>query len=187
LLQRPLLFGRPFAFLEVAMIAELLVIFVMPALLAAAAGWDLASYTIPNFLSVALIAAFGAFALVIGMTPGAIGLHGLAGALALAIGFVLFALGYVGGGDAKLFGAIVLWLGFGNLLDFAFLVSLFGGALALLLLSLRRWPLPAALMEQGWLARLHDSRSGIPYGIALAAAALVLLPHTDIFRRAVTG
>ena len=74
-----------------------------------------------------------------------------------------------------------------GVLGFAFLVSLFGGALALLLLSLRRWPLPAALMGQSWLVRLHDSRSGIPYGIALAAGALVLLPHTDIFRLAVTG
>jgi len=169
------------------MIAELLVVFVMPALLAAAAGWDLASYTIPNVLSLALVGAFAVFAVAIGMTPGTIGMHLLAGILALAVGFTLFALGYVGGGDAKLFGAIVLWLGFRNLLDFAFLVSVFGGALALLLLSLRRWPLPAALMGQSWLVRLHDSRSGVPYGIALAAGALILLPHTDIFRLAVTG
>jgi prepilin peptidase CpaA len=169
------------------MIAELLVVLVMPALLAAAAGWDLASYTIPNVLSLALAGAFVVFAFITGMMPGTIGMHFLAGALALAVGFTLFALGYVGGGDAKLFGAIVLWFGFRNLLDFAFLVSLFGGGLALLLLSLRRWPLPAALMGQSWLVRLHDSRSGIPYGIALAAGALILLPHTDIFRLAVTG
>ena len=169
------------------MIAETLAVFVLPALLAAAAGWDFASYTIPNFLSVMIVGAFAAFALATGMPAGAAGLHALAGVLALAVGFTLFALGYVGGGDAKLFGAIVLWLGFRNLLDFAFLVSILGGALALLLLSLRRWPLPAALMGQSWLVRLHDSRSGIPYGIALAAGALILLPHTDIFRLAVTG
>jgi prepilin peptidase CpaA len=169
------------------MIAELLVVLVMPALLAVAAGWDLASYTIPNFLSLALVGAFAVFAFVTGMTPGVIGMHLLAGVLALTVGFTLFALGYVGGGDAKLFGAIVLWLGFHNLLDFAFLVSVLGGALALLLLSLRRWPLPAALLRQSWLVRLHDNRSGIPYGIAIAAGAIILLPHTDIFRLAVTG
>jgi prepilin peptidase CpaA len=72
-------------------------------------------------------------------------------------------------------------------MDFAFLVSLLGGGLALLLLSVRSWPLPSALMGQGWLVRLHDSRSGIPYGVALAAGALILLPHTDVFRLAVTG
>jgi prepilin peptidase CpaA len=181
------LIERPFAFFEDAMIVELLVVFVLPALLAAAAGWDLTSYTIPNFISLALIAAFAVFAFCVGMTPATIGLHLLAGGLALAVGFTLFALGYVGGGDAKLFGAIVLWLGFRNLLDFAFLVSVFGGALSLVMLGLRRWPLPTALMGQSWLVRLHDSRSGIPYGIALAAGALTLLPHTDIFRLAVTG
>jgi prepilin peptidase CpaA len=114
-------------------------------------------------------------------------MHAIAGILAVTAGFTLFALGYIGGGDAKLFGAIVLWLGFRDLLDFAFLASLFGGGLALLLLGLRRWPLPAALTGQQWLVRLHDTRSGIPYGIALAAGALVLLPHTDFFRVAVTG
>jgi prepilin peptidase CpaA len=159
----------------------------LPALLAAAAGWDLASYTIPNVLPVLIVAAFTAFAFATGMPAGAAGMHALAGVLALAAGFTLFALGYVGGGDAKLFGAIVLWLGFHDLLDFAFLVSLFGGGLALLLLSVRRWPMPAALMGQAWLVRLHDDRSGIPYGIALAAGALVLLPHTDFFRVAVAG
>ena len=169
------------------MIAELLVVFVMPALLAAAAGWDLASYTIPNYLSLALVGAFAVFAFSAGMTPAIAGMHILAGLLALAAGFTLFALGYVGGGDAKLFGAIVLWLGFRDLLDFAFLASLFGGGLALLLLSVRRWPLPAAFMGQGWLVRLHDSHSGIPYGVALAAGALVLLPQSEIFRLAVTG
>jgi prepilin peptidase CpaA len=169
------------------MITEILAGLALPALLAAAAGWDLTSYTIPNFLSVMIVAVFAAFALASGMPPGVLGSHALAGAIALAAGFALFALGYVGGGDAKLFGAIVLWLGFRDLLDFAFLASLFGGALALLLLSLRRWPLPAALMGQGWLVRLHDARSGIPYGIALAAGALVLLPHTDFFRAAVAG
>jgi prepilin peptidase CpaA len=169
------------------MIPETLALFVLPALLAAAAGWDLASYTIPNVLSVLIVAAFAAFAVASGMAAGAIGMHVLAGILGLAAGFALFALGYIGGGDAKLFGAIVLWLGFHDLLDFAFLASLFGGGLALLLLSLRRWPLPAALMGQGWLVRLHDAGSGIPYGIALAAGALVLLPNTEFFRAAVTG
>jgi prepilin peptidase CpaA len=171
------------------MVPELLVMFVMPVLLAAAAGWDLASYTIPNFLSLALVAAFAAFAFAIGMTPAGIGMHALAGSLALAVGFTLFALGYVGGGDAKLFGAIVLWLGFRNLLDFGLLVSLFGGGLALLLLSVRRLPIPAALMGQSWLVRLHDNRSGIPYGVALAAGALILplLEGKDLLQIVVAG
>ena len=45
------------------MIAEALVLFALPILLAAAAGWDLASFTIPNAISliaVALNKIFGA-------------------------------------------------------------------------------------------------------------------------------
>lgn len=166
------------------MIAETLVLFVVPALLALAAGWDLASFTIPNLLSLILIGAFVAFALLTGMSPGQAGWHALAGGVGLAMGFTLFAFGFIGGGDAKLFAAIALWLGFGNLLEFGLIASLFGGALALTLMSLRRFPLPGALGAQDWLQRLHDSKSGIPYGVALAAGALVVLPHTDVFRMA---
>jgi prepilin peptidase CpaA len=163
------------------MIAYSLVLFVVPALLAVSAGWDLASFTIPNFLSGALAAAFLAFALVSGMPAPAIGFHILAGLAGLAIGIALFAFGFIGGGDAKLFAAIVLWLGFRDLLDFVLMTAVCGGALAFVLLALRSLPVPATLLAHGWLARLHNPHSGIPYGIALAAGALVVLPHTEIF------
>jgi prepilin peptidase CpaA len=166
------------------MLLEALVLFIVPALLALAAAWDLASYTIPNFLSLALIVAFAIFALLAGMPLASAGWHGLAGLIGLGAGFTLFALGYIGGGDAKLFAAVTLWLGFGNLLEFALIASLFGGGLALALISLRSVPLPAMLTGQSWIVRLHDRRAGIPYGVALAAGALVVLPHTEIFRLA---
>jgi prepilin peptidase CpaA len=167
------------------MLAQLLVLFVVPALLAASAGWDLASYTIPNFLSVALIALFAVFAIAAGLPGAAIGSHALAGLSGLAIGFALFAFGLIGGGDAKLFAAAALWLGFGELLEYAVVTSLIGGVLALALISLRRLPIPATLAGRGWVARLHDAKAGIPYGVALASAALFVLPHTDVFRVAV--
>ena len=163
------------------MIAQALILFVVPALLAMCAGWDLASYTIPNFLPAALLAVFVLFALVAGMPPSGIGSHALAGLAGLAIGFALFAFGLIGGGDAKLFATIALWLGFGDLLDFALMTSVFGGALAIVLIGLRNMPMPAALAGHAWLARLHDPRLGIPYGVALAAGALVVFPHTEIF------
>ncbi|HXC54270.1 MAG TPA: prepilin peptidase [Rhizomicrobium sp.] len=164
------------------MAAELLILIVLPVLLALAAGWDLASFTIPNYLQLALIAAFAVFVVAIGMTPGAIGGHLLAGFVGLAIGFTLFALGYIGGGDAKLFACIVLWLGFHNLLDYTLVAAVMGGALSLSLLSLRRLPLPPLLGAQAWIARLHDAKAGIPYGVALAAGAFVILPQTEIFK-----
>jgi len=78
--------------------------------------------------------------------------------------------------------AIALWLGFANLLDFTLAASLFGGGLAIAILGLRHVPLPAPFSAQSWLVRLHDEKSGIPYGVALAAGALVVLPGTEMYR-----
>ena len=161
-----------------------LVMMVLPLLLALAAGWDLASYTIPNLLSAAIILLFLAFALVAGLSGAQLGAHLAAGLVALAAGFAVFAAGFIGGGDAKLFAATALWFGFGDLLSYAVVAALLGGALTIALLIARRLPLPAVLVRQGWIARLHDSRHGIPYGVALAAGALVVLPGAQILRAA---
>ncbi len=168
------------------MAAELLVLIVLPVLLALAAGWDIASFTIPNFLQLALIASFAVFIVATGMAPATIGGHLLAGFLGLVVGFTLFALGYIGGGDAKLFACVVLWLGFANLVDYAVVASIMGGALTLAILGLRQMPLPAVLTRQNWILRLHDAKGGIPYGVALAAGAFLILPQTEIFRIAST-
>jgi prepilin peptidase CpaA len=57
--------------------------------------------------------------------------------------------------------------------------SLFGGALTLLILQFRQWPLPYALASQDWALRLHQKTTGIPYGIALALGALMIYPETE--------
>src|SRR5262249_49502189 len=155
---------------------------VLPALLMLAAGWDVASFTIPNFLQLALIASFGTFVVAAGMAPATIGAHLLAGFIGLLVGFTLFALGYIGGGDRKLFACVLLWLGLANLFDYALVASLMGGALTVLLVVMRRMPLPSALSKQAWILRLHDAKGGIPYGVALAAGAFAILPQTEIFR-----
>jgi prepilin peptidase CpaA len=166
------------------MIAELLVLFALPMLLIVAAAFDLASFTIPNFITLALWAAFLVFIPVVGLSLGLAGWHLLAGLLGLAIGFVLFAFGWIGGGDAKLFAGVALWLGLKDLMPYALISSVCGGALTIAVLLLRQHPLPAMLARHSWIVRLHDARSGIPYGVALAAAAFFLLPSTEIFRAA---
>lgn len=166
------------------MIAQFLVLIVFPAILIAAAVWDLGSYTIPNGLQLALLAAFVLFALAVQMPLATLGWHLLAGAAALVAGFVLFALGYIGGGDAKLFGCVALMFGVHDAAQYGLLASIFGGALTLGLLAMRGVPLPQFLTTMPWLLRLHDEREGVPYGVALAAAAFVQLPHAEIFRLA---
>jgi len=169
------------------MIAEILVIVALPLLLLAAGAWDLASFTIPNFLTAALLAVFVLFALVAGLSFAAIGWHLLAGLVGLLLGFMLFALGYIGGGDAKLFAATALWLGFKDLMPYVLIASVFGGLLTLAMILLRQCPLPQTLARQAWIVKLHDTRSGIPYGVALAAGAFFLLPSTEIFRLATSA
>jgi prepilin peptidase CpaA len=166
------------------MLAEFLVLIALPLLLAAAAGWDIASFTIPNFLTLALLGAFAVFAFAAGLSFTVIGWHVLAGFLGLLIGFTLFAIGHVGGGDAKLFAVMVLWLGLKDLMPYALIASVLGGVLALGLMVMRSWPLPPFLARQGWVMKLYDSKAGIPYGVALAAAAFILLPSTEVFRLA---
>lgn len=169
------------------MIAQFLLFAVLPALLAAAAVWDLTSFTIPNYLSLALAALFGVFAIATGFSAGDAGLHLLAGLIALAIGFTMFALNYIGGGDAKLFAGVALWLGPHDLVVYSLVATMLGGVLTLTLLAVRQLPLPAGLARQGWILKLHDSRSGIPYGVALAAGFFAILPHTDILHLAAIG
>ena len=101
--------------------------------------------TISNRVSLALIAGFLALALLGGMGLHDMLLHVGAGAAVLVVAFACFAMGWVGGGDAKVVACVALWFGFDHLLDYLVYASLFGGALTLLLLQFRQWPLPYPL------------------------------------------
>jgi prepilin peptidase CpaA len=161
------------------MILDIARLLLFPALMAFAAASDLFTMTISNRVSLALMAGFLALALLSGMDPYDILLHAGAGATVLAVAFACFAMGWVGGGDAKVAAAAALWFGFGHLLSYLVYASLFGGALTLLLLQFRQWPLPYPFAGQAWLLRLHAKESGIPYGIALAIGALMIYPETE--------
>ena len=160
---------------------EIVLLIVFPALMAYAGASDLLTMTIPNRLSVALCAVFGLLALWIGMDGTAILLHVAAGAAVLAVTFGLFAAGWIGGGDAKLAAATALWLGFDTLPDYLMLAAIAGGALTVAILVLRITPLPLFAASWSWLSRLKEPKSGVPYGIALAGAALAVYPHTRIW------
>ncbi|HEY0224634.1 MAG TPA: prepilin peptidase [Pseudolabrys sp.] len=160
------------------MLTDVIRLLLFPALMAFAASSDLLTMTISNKLSLALTAGFFALTLVIGMSWPAIGMHLAAAALVLVFSFGFFSQGWIGGGDAKLVAATALWFGFDNLLDYLVYASLFGGVLTIVLIQFRKLPLPAPLARQPWIMRLHETGGGIPYGIALAAAALTVYPKT---------
>jgi prepilin peptidase CpaA len=160
------------------MLIDVIRLALFPALMAFAASSDLLTMTISNRLSLALAGGFFLLTLATGMGLAAIGMHLAAGSLVLGVCFGFFAMGWIGGGDAKLAAATALWFGFDYLLDYVIYASLLGGALTFLLMQFRKLPLPNFLARQEWILRLHDGDAGVPYGIALAAAALIIYPRT---------
>lgn len=155
---------------------------VFPLFMAFAASSDLLTMRISN--RVVLLTTFGFFALALfaGLPWSEIGIHVACAAAVLVVAFAFFAFGWIGGGDAKLAAATTLWLGFSAMLPYIVYASLLGGALTLLILAARRWPLPERLRAITWIDRLHNSKSGVPYGIALAAAGLLVYPQSAIFQ-----
>lgn len=160
------------------MVADAVRLLLFPALMAFAASSDLLTMTISNRVSLILAGSFFVLAIWSGMPLGQIGMHVAAGLAVLAVTFTFFARGWIGGGDAKLAAATALWLGFDQLLNYLTIASLLGGVLTLLIMRFRLMPLPAMLAEQEWAKRLHRMDAGVPYGIALAIAALVVYSDT---------
>ena len=160
------------------MLTDAVRLLVFPALMAFAASSDLFTMTISNRVTLALIGGFVAMAIMSGMSPSDVLSHTGAAATVLAVTFLFFARGWIGGGDAKLAAATALWFGFDHLVVYLLYASIFGGVLTLAMIRFRLMPLPQALAEQDWVKRLHRLDGGVPYGIALAAAALLIYPNT---------
>jgi prepilin peptidase CpaA len=160
------------------MLTDAIRLLVFPALMAFAASSDLFTMTISNRVTLALVGGFFAMALISDMSASDMLAHAGAAATVLAVTFVFFARGWIGGGDAKLAAATALWLGFDHLVIYLLYASIFGGALTLATIRFRLIPLPQVLAEQEWVRRLHRLDGGVPYGIALAASALIIYPDT---------
>ena len=155
-----------------------------PALMAFSASSDLITMTIPNRVCVALVLGYLALAAAVGLPLATVAVDLSCALAVLALTFALFSMGWIGGGDAKLAAATALWLGWAQMLDYGLIASLLGGVLTLALIMSRKAPLPAWAARLNWLARLHHPKTGVPYGIALAAAGLALYPQTQIWRAA---
>jgi prepilin peptidase CpaA len=161
------------------MLIELIRLTLFPAMMAFAASSDLFTMTIANRVSLILIGGFVLLAGLTGMSLADMLTHAGVAAAVLVVAFLCFTRGWIGGGDAKLAATTVLWLGVGHLADYLVYASLMGGALTLLLIQYRAMPMPRLLLGREWAERLHRPDGGVPYGIALAAAALVVYPQTE--------
>ena len=158
---------------------------VFPALVIIAALRDLTTFIIPNWISAALALAFLPAAFAAGLTMNGLGLHLAVGMAGFAAAVAMFALGWIGGGDAKLFAASALWLGWPAAGAFALVTGLAGGALAVGLLAMRSdWVRAHVTAAPGWANRLMEPGGPAPYGVAIACGALFAFPACDLMTAA---
>ena len=160
---------------------QTLLLLIFPVLVIGAALRDATSYTIPNWISLALAGAFPVAALALGLPLSAFAVSLGVGAAALVAGMAMFALRWIGGGDAKLFAAAALWLGLEPSLTYLAVTGVAGGALAVSLLGLRSTHVrPFVPNGPAWFARLVEPGENVPYGVAIAIGALVAFPGSAL-------
>ncbi|WP_091736255.1 A24 family peptidase [Phenylobacterium immobile] len=152
-----------------------------PALTIVAALYDATSYRIPNWISLAILALFAIAATTSGVNLPTIGLCVATGAAILVMGFGLFALRALGGGDAKLLAVSALWFGWPQISVFLLCTVLAGAILAVVLVVIRSDAVRPHLQNgPAWIARISSTGREMPYGIAIACGALGALPASPL-------
>ena len=160
---------------------EALILVIFPFCMVYAAVSDMITMTIANRVSVLLVATFLVVAPLTGMPLAVIGMHVAAAAVVLCVTFTLFAFGTMGGGDAKLLAATALWMGFGMpLAEYIVVGAAWGGTLTLTILAYRNSPISDVTGNFVLLRNFADRRVGVPYGIALGAAGLMVFPSSPM-------
>lgn len=153
------------------MLAQL-ILYLLAGLLAAAACQDMARLTIANIFPTLVVLLFPVWVAVAGPQAD-IWMNGVNFLIVLGVGLGLFALGWLGGGDVKLFAAVALWFDFSGIVPLVFYVTAAGAALTLLLMLLRR-AVPAGVRTRlDW--AVFERRGPIPYGVAIAAGAILCI------------
>ena len=150
---------------------------IFPGLLILAGILDFLTLKIPNWLTALVALAFIPAALLAGMPGSAYVIHLISAVIVLAAGFALYAAGLFGAGDAKLMAAAALWFGWPASMPFIVYTALAGGVLALVLLI---WGLLRADQEirgHSWISRFERFKPSVPYGVAIAAGAILAYPQ----------
>jgi prepilin peptidase CpaA len=138
-----------------------------PVLIVWAGAVDAVTRSIPNAVVAVLAVSFAGFAAIAGLPILEVLAHFACALAVLAGGFVLFFYSLLGGGDAKLLAAAALWFGFEDILPFLAAVALAGGLFTLIYIA-------ATAIRSRY--QETSGRLTIPYGAAIAAGALAVLP-----------
>lgn len=145
---------------------------------------DLASFLIPDEVSIGILLAFAVKLAVIaalGSGPGQeslswsmLGLHLACGFGVFVLTATLFFFDAFGGGDVKMLTAVAVWTPPAQLLSLLTLICLIGGGMAAVIVSTRRLIPERIWGEHQRLARLFSGKKGIPYGAAIALGVWIL-------------
>ncbi len=160
---------------------------VLPVLAIIAALHDLTTMKIPNWISGLMIFGFFLSALALGLPWATVGVSAVLAAAALLVGIGMFAANWIGGGDAKLLAAAMLWMGVSGALPFILFTALAGGGFCLLLLTARSHLPFFAQTGPGWVMRLMQPKGDIPYGVAIAIGALLAYPSSPLMTAFIAG
>ena len=140
---------------------------------------DLTTMKIRNAVVLFLVATYAVLAPAAGIGLAQIGSSAGFAAIVLAGAFAFFSMGWIGGGDAKLAAVVALWLGPDHAVAYLLYTAIFGSLLTVAILRFRAVLLPAPCLSVAWIMRLHAPKSGVPYGVAIASAALYVFPRTQ--------
>lgn len=140
---------------------------------------DFVTMRIPNWLVLTLLLGYVVLAPLAGLSLYQMALGLASAAVVFCLGLGAFACGWMGGGDVKLMAVAALWLGLPYLPAFLLWTAILGGLLTLALLLYRSLPLSDAFVSRmGWAVPLRADENRVPYGVAIALAALLVFSTT---------
>lgn len=148
--------------------------------LAIAAISDLRRLEIPNWISVVLIASYIPASLLSEISYATIAVQfGVAAGL-FVLGAIAYYFGLFGGGDVKLISALALWIPWQYFGQFIIYIALVGGVLACLIIVIAKLSVFHAIRKRiSWINPESGYAQPIPYGVAIAAAGLLIIVQSD--------
>jgi len=158
----------------------LLPLSILPVLVILAGLHDLTTMKIPNWISGLLFLTYFPAAFMLGLPLATIGVSLGLCLLVLVVGAGMFALKWMGGGDAKLIAATTLWMGMAGILPLLLFTALIGGGFCLVLMAARSQLQVFAINGPGWVTRLMEPKGDLPYGVAIAIGALLAYPYSPL-------
>jgi prepilin peptidase CpaA len=137
--------------------------------------FDGTRYIIPNWLVCSMLLAYP-FAAYTASSPVDWKMAAAGTGAVFVVGYIIFFMKWMGGGDIKLITACALWVGWSSLPDFIFITAIIGGFLSVIIWVIRvALPYIPRKTKQADLPRILQNGAPVPYGIAIAAGFLLMM------------